>query len=535
MSAVRIIPLGGVREFGLNATVIETGGGALLIDAGLMFPRYNLTGIDQIVPDFRYVVENQEAFQGILLTHGHEDHIGALPYLLRDAPIPVYGHPFTLELVKRKLREFELDTRIDLIPLTNGERIALAGMEIEPVEVVHSTLGCFAFALATPQGVIVHSGDFRQAPEAFTRLGAVRLFMCESTNAEVDPRGRDEERILENIEAIVRDTSGAVIVSTFSSHVQRIHRLYEIAVRHGRRVAVIGRSMHEVVEIAADMGFIAMDPAHLVDAELVNATERSALMIVCTGAQGEIYSALSLIARGWHKFKARSGDSVIISARMIPGNEFAVGRCIDQLLEFGARVFYAENAAVHATGHATHDEITRALAMLKPQIVMPIHGELRHMMALADMASKEGVSHALISKPGQVWTLEENGFALSGEAPYGRSFVDGELTGDIRDIVLRDRRHIAEGGLVVTFAVIDGTSGSLVFGPDVMGKGVVPAPLEQAIMTELKEQAAEILGARLCGEVDIQAVQGYLKDELGRRLKARLGKKPMVIPIIMEI
>jgi len=535
VSFVRIIPLGGVREFGLNSTVIETSRGSIVIDAGLMFPRYTLTGIDQIVPDFRYIIDNQEAFQGIVLTHGHEDHIGALPYLLKDAPIPVYAHPFTLELVKRKLREFDLDGRIDLLELDEGRGVTLAGMRIDPIPVVHSTVGCISLVLSTAQGLIVHSGDFRFAPESFADLGKVRLFMCESTNAERDPKGRDEDRILGNIEEIVEQTTGAVVVSTFSSHVPRIQRLYDIAQRHDRRVAIIGRSMHEVVEIAGEKGFIRLDPARLVDAELVNATDRGGLMIICTGAQGEIYSALSLISRGWHKFKVRQGDSVIVSARVIPGNEYAIGRCIDQLIEFGARVFYAENAEVHATGHATHDEIVKALEHLQPEIVMPIHGELRHMKALADMAALHGTPGILMAKPGQVWTLEQEGVRLSGEAPHGKCFVDGELTGDLKDVVLRDRRHISEGGLIMTFAVIDAATGVVAFGPDVMGKGVVPAPMEPEIMDELRRKAGEILHTSLRGDLDIPGIQGLLKEELGRCLKARLGKKPMIIPIIMEI
>jgi ribonuclease J len=535
MSFVRIIPLGGVREFGLNATVIETSHGSIIIDAGLMFPRYTLTGIDQIVPDFRYVIDNQEAFQGIVLTHGHEDHIGALPYLLKDAPIPVYAHPFTLELVKRKLREFELDGRVDLQELDHGQGITLAGMHIDPIPVVHSTVGCCALVLSTSQGLIVHSGDFRFAPQAFADLKKVRLFMCESTNAEKDPKGRDEEKILANIEAIVSQTPGGVVVSTFSSHVQRIQSLYDIAVRHDRRVAIIGRSMHEVVEIAGEKGFIHLDPARLIDAELVNATDRSRLMIICTGAQGEIYSALSLISRGWHKFKVREGDSVIVSARVIPGNEYALGRCIDQLIEFGARVYYADNSEVHATGHATHDEIAKALDQLQPEIVMPIHGELRHMKALADMAAGLGTPEVIMSKPGQVWTLEQGGVRLSGETSHGKCFVDGELTGDLKDVVLRDRRHISEGGLIMAFAVIETATGAVVFGPDVMGKGVVPAPMEPEIMDELRYKAGEVLHASLQGDLDIPGIQGLLKEELGRCLKARLGKKPMIIPIIMEI
>ncbi|HQP30485.1 MAG TPA: ribonuclease J [Deltaproteobacteria bacterium] len=535
MSFVRIIPLGGVREFGLNSTVIETSRGSIVIDAGLMFPRYTLTGIDQIVPDFRYVIDNQEAFQGIVLTHGHEDHIGALPYLLRDAPIPVYGHPFTLELVKRKLREFDLDGRIDLMELDEGRGVTLAGMRIDPVPVVHSTVGCISLVLSTSQGLIVHSGDFRFAPKGFADLGQVRLFMCESTNAEKDPNGRDEDRILGNIEDIVQNTPGAVVVSTFSSHVGRIQSLYDIATRHDRRVAIIGRSMQEVVEIADDKGFMNLDPARIIDAELVNATDRAKLMIICTGAQGEIYSALSLISRGWHKFKVREGDSVIVSARVIPGNEYAIGRCVDQLLEFGAKVYYTENSEVHATGHATHEEIVKALDQLRPAIVMPIHGELRHMKALADLAALRGASEVLLSKPGQVWTLEHDGVRLSGEVPHGKCFVDGELTGDLKDVVLRDRRHISEGGLIVAFAVIESATGAVAIGPDVMGKGVVPAPMEPEIMDELRHKAAEVLHAGLRGDLDIPGVQGLLKEELGRSLKARLGKKPMIIPIIMEI
>jgi ribonuclease J len=535
LSYVRVIHLGGVREFGLNSTVIETSRGSVLIDAGLMFPRYNITGVDQIIPDFRYVIDNQEAFQGILLTHGHEDHIGALPYLLKDAPIPVYGHAFTLELVKRKLREFDMESSVDLIPLMQEETITISGMDVKAIEMMHSTMGCFSFSMLTPQGLIVHSGDFRHTPEAYSTLGDVRLFLCESTNAEAEPLGKDEATALANIEAIVSETQGAVIVSTFSSHVRRIQSLYDIAVRNGRRVCIIGRSMNEVVEIASDTGFLKMEPNLLVDPDIVASTDRSKLMIICTGAQGEVYSALSLISRGWHRYKVKPGDNVILSARIIPGNEFAIGRCIDSLLELGAGVHYQITSYVHATGHATHDEIKKALDMLRPEIMMPIHGEFRHMKALGDMAVPMGVSDVVLARPGQVWTLTEAGITLSGEAPFGKCFVDGELTGNISDVVLRDRRHISEGGLVVAFAVFDENTSSIVFGPDVMCKGVVPAPMEQEIMDDMRRIAKETLTVKLRGEHDTQAIQGYLREELSRYLRGRLKKKPMIIPIIMEI
>jgi ribonuclease J len=535
LSYVRIIPLGGVREFGLNSTVIETSRGSVLIDAGLMFPRYNITGIDQIIPDFKYVIDNQEVFQGILLTHGHEDHIGALPYLLKDAPIPVYGHEFTLELVKRKLREFDMDSSVDLIPLMHEETISISGMDIRAMEMMHSTMGCLSFSLMTPQGMIVHSGDFRYVPEAYGTLDDVRLFLCESTNAESEPAGKDEAVALSNIEDIVGITPGAVIVTTFSSHVRRIQSLYDIAVRNGRRVCIIGRSMNEVVEIASDTGHLKIEPHRMVDPDLVASTDRSKLMIICTGAQGEVYSALALIARGWHRYKVKPGDSVIFSARMIPGNEFAIGRCIDSLLELGACVHYQGTSYVHATGHATHDEIRKALDMLKPEILMPVHGEFRHMKALGDMAIPMGISDIVLARPGQVWTLTEEGINQTGEAPYGKCFVDGELTGDISDVVLRDRRHISEGGLVVAFAVFDDNTSNIVFGPDVMCKGVVPAPIEQEIMDDMRRIAKDTLTVKLRGEHDIQAIQGYLREELSRYLRGRLKKKPMIIPIIMEI
>ncbi len=538
MNSVKIIPLGGVREFGLNSMVIQTGAGSIVVDTGLMFPKLNPTGIDQIIPDFGHVVENQETFQGIVLTHGHEDHIGALPYLLREAPIPVYSHPFTLELVKRKLREFDMNGHLRLVPVLPGQTIRLAGMEIEFIEVQHSTIGCYCLNMRTPQGRIVHSGDFRITPGDFrTMEDPVRLFICESTNAEVDPRCADEDRVFSSIDAIIKDTEGAVVVSTFSSHVKRIQMLYELAVQNSRKVTIIGRSINQVVDIASDLGIIEFDPRDIIKPEEITAMDRGRLMIICTGTQGEMYSVLSLIARGWHKFKARAGDSVIISARIIPGNEIAIGRCIDQLIDFGARVYYPDTADVHATGHATHGEILDAVRLLSPGILMPIHGELRHMKALADMVenSLETAPQMILARPGQVWTLSESGMELTGEVTHGKCFVDGELTGNISDVVLRDRRHISEGGLVVVFLVLDSARSELVLGPDIMCKGVVPASMEQEITDEIRKNALQVLDMCLVKDTDIQVAQNRIKESLGTMLKSRLGKKPMIVPILMEM
>lgn len=538
MNTVKIIPLGGVREFGLNSLVIETSSGSIIVDTGIMFPKYNPTGIDQIIPDFTYVVENQEAFQGIILTHGHEDHIGALPYLLKAAPIPVYSHPFTLEMVKRKLREYDMDGHIRLIPVHAGQTISLAGMDIEFIEVRHSTMGCYCLNIMTPQGRIIHSGDFQVAPPEFSRIDApVQLFICESTNAEVDPRCADESRVMESIDAIIKQTEGAVLVSTFSSHVKRIQLLYELAVQNSRKVTIIGRSINQVVDIASDLGILDLDPRDLIKPEEITTVDRSRLMIICTGTQGEMYSVLSLIARGWHKFKARTGDSVIISARIIPGNEIAIARCIDQLIDFGARVFYPDTADVHASGHATHSEILEAVRLLNPRIIMPIHGELRHMKALGDMV-KPALNvdpEIVLARPGQVWSLTHSGMELTGEAPHGKCFVDGELTGNIHDVVLRDRRHISEGGLVVVFIVLDSARSEVALGPDIMCKGVVPANMELEIMDEIRNNALQVLDMCSVKETDTQVVQNRMRESLGTMLKSRLGKKPMIIPIIMEM
>ena len=538
MNTVKVIPLGGVREFGLNSMVIETGSGSILVDAGVMFPKYNITGIDQIIPDFSYVVENQEAFQGILLTHGHEDHIGALPYLLKEAPIPVYSHPFTLELVKRKLKEHDMDGHLKLIPVHAGQKISLAGMDIEFLEVRHSTIGCYSLSMLTPQGRIIHSGDFKEMPAEFrTMEGPVKLFICESTNAELDPRCSDEGTVSSSIESIIKNTQGAVLISTFSSHVRRIQMLYELAVKNNRKVTIIGRSMNQVVDIAADLGIVEFDSRDFIKPEEILSIDRSKLMIICTGTQGEVYSVLSLIARGWHKFKVKSSDSVIISARIIPGNEIAISRCIDQLIDYGARVYYPDIADVHATGHATHGEIIEAVRLLNPQIIMPVHGELRHMKSLAGLVenSLHMDPQIIFARPGQIWSLTDSGMEITGEAPHGKCFVDGELTGDIGDVVLRDRRHISEGGLVMVFVVIDSARHEVALGPDIMCKGVVPASMEQEIMDEIRKNALTILDSFLGKNTDTQVIQNRLRESLGTSLKSRLGKKPMVIPIIMEM
>ncbi|MGC9323842.1 MAG: ribonuclease J [Desulfomonilia bacterium] len=538
MSYVKVIPLGGVREFGLNSMVIETSSGSLVIDAGVMFPKVNPTGIDQIIPDFTYIKDNQEAFQGIVLTHGHEDHIGALPYLLKDAPIPLYSHPFTLELVKKKLREYEMDGDIDMFPVHPGEKITLAGIEIEFIEVQHSTIGCFALHMITPQGRVIHSGDFKKIPQEYVNIpNPVRLFMCESTNAEVEPRCSDESSIYRTIDSIIKETPGAVLVSTFSSHVTRIQMLYELAVQNQRKITIIGRSLNQVVDIATDLGIVEFDPRDLIKPEEITSMDRGKVMIICTGTQGEVFSVLSLISRGWHKFKVKTGDSVIISARIIPGNEIAISRCIDKLIDFGARVYYPDIADVHATGHATQDEILEAVRILSPQIIMPIHGELRHMKALTDRVTRELQINPqfVLARPGQIWTINEDGMQITGEAPNGKCFVDGELTGDIHDIVLRDRRHISEGGLVIVFVVVDGSNSDVVLGPDIMCKGVVPASMEQEIMDMIRKNATLALDTCLGKELNTQVMQTRLRESLGLVLKSRLGEKPMIIPIIMEM
>ncbi|MDT8273996.1 MAG: ribonuclease J, partial [Desulfomonilia bacterium] len=304
-----------------------------------------------------------------------------------------------------------------------------------------------------------------------------------------------------------------------------------------RKIAIIGRSMNQIVDIATDLGVLDFDTRDLIKPEEITSMDRNKVMIICTGTQGEVYSVLSLISRGWHKFKVKNGDSVIISARIIPGNEIAIFRCVDKLIDFGARVYYPDIADVHATGHATRGEVLETIKALSPRIFMPIHGELRQMKALADrVADVLGAeSQIVLAHPGQIWTISEDGMQMTGEAPHGKCFVDGELTGDIQDVVLRDRRHISEGGLVVVFMVLDSSKSEVVLGPDIMCKGVVPASMEQETMDMIRTHASLALQSYLGKELNMQAMQIRLREALGTALKSRLGKKPMIIPIIMEM
>ncbi len=538
MNCVNIIPLGGVREFGLNSTIIETDSGSILIDAGLMFPRYNITGIEQIVPDFSYVIENAASFAAIVLTHGHEDHMGALPQLLKQVNIPVYGHPFALGILRKKLSEHAVPHKVQLNDLQAGEQIDLAGLKLEAVEVLHSTPGCFAFNIMTPQGRIVHSGDFRLGPEVFGECREpARLLICESTNAERDPKDLSEEQVVANIEELVKRTKGAAVISTFSSHVMRIKALIEMAARLNRQVCIIGRSMKQAVEIACDLGIIQIDKSMLLDESLLGSTARDRYIVLCTGTQGEMYSVLALIARSWHNFKVQEGDAVIISARIIPGNEFAIGRCIDQLIDAGARVYYPMVADVHASGHAAHAEIRRIFDLLQPEILMPVHGDLRQMQALADIAEEQlPQTEVLMARPGQVLSLTEDGIREGSEIKHGKLFIDGHLTGSIRDSVLKQRRNISEGGMAVIFAVLDSVDGSTLLGPEIMFTGVAPGPVEDLLLEELTEAAAATIEqCQIYKKTEIHYIEDRLREDLGRILKARLGKKPVLKPVILEI
>jgi ribonuclease J len=530
---------------------IEIDDQMLLVDVGLMFPEADMHGIDLVLPDFTYLRENAERIVGCVATHGHEDHVGGLPYLLRELSFPIFGSELTLGLARNRIEEAGLLGRTDLVPVVDGERFLIGPFDIEVIPVTHSVPHAFAVAIHSPQGVILHSGDYKLdltpvdgRRTDLARIGAiastegVRLLMADSTNAEEPghaPSERDVGRVLR--ELFSRMEGRRIVTASFASHIHRIQQIADAAVASGRQVATLGLSMRKNVRLARDLGLLHIPDRSLVEIEDVADLPPGEVCVISTGSQGEPMSALSLLAQGENRWlKIQTDDVVVLSSHAIPGNEFNVNRVIDGLLRSGAEVVHSGIADVHATGHAQADELKTLLAITRPEWFVPIHGEYRHLMAHARLAEAMGVARAnvLLCEDGDVVELSDEGAEVAGRVPAGYLYVDG-IVGDVGRGVLRDRRVLAEEGVVVVVVAVDIESGKVLTGPEIITRGWVYAPEAEDLIDEACVLVAHAVEeAFVSGVRDVEALERQVRQVAGRFVSERTRRRPMIVPVVME-
>ncbi len=550
---LRIVPLGGLGEVGKNMTVIEYENDLIVVDCGLGFPEEDMPGIDLVIPDISYLEANKDKIRGVLLTHGHEDHIGAIPYLLRSINPPIYGTPLTLGIIRNKLEEHVLPWTPKLCTVNAGDTVRLGTVTAEFIHVNHSIADACAIALHTPLGTVLHTGDFKLDTSPIdgemmdiVRLGelgreGVLMLMCESTNAERAGHTPSERKVGASLENIFSThQKKRIIIATFSSNVHRVQQIIDTSYRHGRKVAITGRSMLNIVSAATELGYMKIPAGVLVDINEIKRYKPSELTIVTTGSQGEPMSALYRMAFSDHmQVSLDANDLVVLSASAIPGNEKLVGRIINELSKNQVEVLHDAVVEVHVSGHACQEEIKLMLALTKPRYFMPIHGESRHLSANRDLAKYMGVSEKsiFVSEIGKVLEIDAAGARWDGTVPAGKILVDGYGIGDVGNIVLRDRRHLAQDGLIVVVATVDTDERMLLSGPDIVSRGFVYVREAEELMEEVRAIACEAITDILDHEpkVDRMQLKKNVKDELTRFLYSKTKRKPMILPVIMNV
>ena len=542
---LRVVALGGLGEIGRNMAVLEIDGRLLVIDCGVLFPEDHQPGVDLILPDFDHIAGRLADVEALVLTHGHEDHIGAVPYLLRLRPdIPVIGSRLTLALAEAKLREHKIEAL--LLPVREGEVERFGPFECEFVAVNHSIPDALAVAVRTAGGTVLHTGDFKMDPlpldgrvtdlRAFARLGeaGVDLFMVDSTKAEVPGFTMHEREIGPVLDRIVAGAEQRVIVASFASHVHRVQQVLDAAHAHGRKVAFIGRSMVRTMGVAAQMGYLTVPEGILVDAREVDALPPHEVVLMSTGSQGEPMAALARMANRDHPVRVGPGDTVVLASSLIPGNENAVYRVINGLMRLGASVVHQGNARVHVSGHASAGELLYAYTILRPRNVMPVHGEVRHLVANGLVAQSTGIAadHVVVAEDGLVVDLVDGRARIVGAVPCGYVYVDGSSVGALTDVELKDRRILGEEGFVSIFVVVDSATGKVVAGPQIYARGVAE---DDATLAAVRPEVVEALEAAILGGMaDPQQLQQVLRRVVGRWVSNRLRRRPMIIPVVVE-
>lgn len=548
---VRIVPLGGLGEIGLNMMVVETADDLLVIDAGLMFPDEEMFGIDYVIPDMSYLLTHREKVRAVLLTHGHEDHTGALPYLLGEIKVPVYGTRLSLGLAAEKLKEANLLSDADLKPVRPRDRLQFGLFEVEFLQVCHSIPDGVALAIRTPGGMIVHTGDFKfdQSPvdvqltdyRRLAELGddGVLALLSDSTNAGRDGFTPSEQVVGRAFNGIFREAQGRVIVACFASNIHRVQQILDVAAAMGKRVAVCGKSMVANTRIAAELGCLRIPDDTLVGLDELERLPVAERVIVTTGSQGEPLSAIARMAVAEHKqVQVSPGDTVIFSARVIPGNEKSIARTINGLYRQGARVITEEVAEVHVSGHASREELKLMLNLIRPTFFVPIHGEYRHLYLHAHLAREVGVPEArtLVIEDGDILELDGRSAQVVGRAPVGRIFVDGKGIGDVGDAVIRDRQRLAQEGVVVVVLAVDQQCGKLVTGPQIVCSGFVHAQDSKTLADGIKTLVCSVLeSASEEDRADPRLMEQRIKTAVKKQLQKEIERRPVILPMIMEV
>ena len=551
-SPVRVVFLGGLGEIGRNCMAIEVEGRIMLVDVGLMFPEDDMPGIDLVLPDFTYLRENADRIEGALLTHGHEDHVGGLAFLLREVPLALYGSELTLRMARGRIEEAGLLSSTSFHPVRDGERRQIGPFDVEFIPVAHSVPHSFAVCFHTPQGAIIHSGDFKLdltpidgRTTDLARIGAiakssgVRLLLADSTNAEEEGYTDSERSIGRELNNIFRTHDGRrIVIACFASHIHRVQQIIDAALKNNRKVTTLGRSMKRNLQIAREMGLLTVSDNDLFDIERLADHDPARVCVISTGSQGEPMSALTLMANGDNRFvKLGERDTVILSSHAIPGNETAVGRVINNLTRLGAEVVHSGLARVHVSGHARRGELRTLQSIAKPEFFIPIHGEYRQMTHHAKLAIEMGVppSNVLICEDGDSVVLTEKGIDYGSEVPAGFLYVDG-IVGDVGHGVLRDRRVLSEEGVVVVVTTVEVQTGQIVTGPEIITRGWVYAPEAETLLGEGVEVIRKALTEFLSeGHRDAEDMRRVVRKAAGKFVQDRTKRRPMIVPVVMEV
>lgn len=552
VESIRLIPLGGLNEIGKNMTVYECRGDMFIVDCGNTFPDSEMFGVDLVIPDFSYVIEHKEQIKGIVITHGHEDHIGSLPYLLKQIDVPVYATKLTKGLIENKLSEHQLKNPARINVIAPGDRVQLGCMTVVPIHVNHSIPDAVGLAIESPAGVVITTGDFKidyTPPQGettdlstFAKYGreGVLAFLSDSTNAERHGSSASEKTVGKSFASFFEKAENKrIIIATFASNIYRIQQILDLAVRHKRKVAVSGRSMMNNISMAFELGYLTAPENVVIEPDQVKDYEPGQIVLITTGSQGEPLSALARMAGGTHRqFSIGPNDFIIISATPIPGNEKMVTKVVNGLLKLGAEVIYESMYDVHVSGHACQEELKLMLNLVKPQYFIPVHGEFKHLKRHAMLAEGAGIpkENIILANTGEVLRIDKKGITVEESVTSGQVLVDGLGVGDVGSVVLRDRRHLSQDGLVVVVFTVDGSSGQLLSGPDIVSRGFVYVKESEALISEARLAARAVIEKYQNYDYqDWSVIKSKIRDQVSGVLYKKTKRSPMVLPIVMEV